>query len=223
MPAPVAQVGGHALGQAPDAGVEHVAVAPVAAIAGRPGWLLSGSTCNCSASAHHSSIISLQLVGLLGGEVDGLGEVLGDVVQLPHVVVERPFGVAAVVGDARQRVEHDRLPPVVVERPRAEHLVVLRDVVAGCVGVGERRGEAHALDRASASTPLISAGGVDADERRAASAARRWRGRTGGGSRPSLPRPAGQCTMSGSATPPSCVSRFHRLSGVLPAHAQPQG
>jgi len=40
---------------------------------------------------------------------------------------------------------------------------------------------------------------------------------------PSVPRRAGQWTTSGSATPPSCVSRLNRFSGVLPAHAQPQG
>ena len=34
---------------------------------------------------------------------------------------------------------------------------------------------------------------------------------------------AGHDTISGSVTPPSWVSRFHRLSGVLPAHAHPHG
>ena len=35
--------------------------------------------------------------------------------------------------------------------------------------------------------------------------------------------PAGQCTISGSATPPSCTSRFQRRNGVLPATVQPHG
>ena len=30
-------------------------------------------------------------------------------------------------------------------------------------------------------------------------------------------------TMHGSATPPSCTSRFQRLKGVLPAMVQPHG
>ena len=40
---------------------------------------------------------------------------------------------------------------------------------------------------------------------------------------PRAAMPAGQCTMSGSATPPSWVSRFHRRNGVLPATVQPHG
>ena len=34
---------------------------------------------------------------------------------------------------------------------------------------------------------------------------------------------AGQRTMQGSATPPSCTSRFQRRNGVLPAMVQPHG
>ena len=34
---------------------------------------------------------------------------------------------------------------------------------------------------------------------------------------------AGQLTMHGSATPPSCTSRFQRLNGVFPAMVQPHG
>jgi hypothetical protein len=40
---------------------------------------------------------------------------------------------------------------------------------------------------------------------------------------PRAENPAGQCAMSGSATPPSCTSRFHRRNGVLPATVQPHG
>ena len=36
-------------------------------------------------------------------------------------------------------------------------------------------------------------------------------------------RSAGSRTMHGSATPPSCTSRFQRLKGVLPAMVQPHG
>ncbi len=34
---------------------------------------------------------------------------------------------------------------------------------------------------------------------------------------------AGQLTISGSHTPPSCVSRFQRLNGVFPATVHPHG
>ena len=40
---------------------------------------------------------------------------------------------------------------------------------------------------------------------------------------PAPAKRAGQRDQSGSVTPPSWVSRFHRFSGVLPAHAQPHG
>ena len=42
---------------------------------------------------------------------------------------------------------------------------------------------------------------------------------TGGGP----PMRDGTRTMQGSATPPSCTSRFQRLKGVLPAMVHPQG
>ena len=35
--------------------------------------------------------------------------------------------------------------------------------------------------------------------------------------------PRGQWTIRGSATPPSCTSRFQRRNGVLPATVQPHG
>ncbi len=73
------------------------------------------------------------------------------------------------------------------------------------------------------STPLIAAGGLDADE------LEQRRQQVDGvhvlvaGLAGRAERAAGQRTISGSVTPPSWVSRFHRLSGVLPAHAQPHG
>ena len=188
----------------------------------RPGWLFSGSTWYCSASSHHSAFIFCQLLGLRRGQVVHLGEVLGDVVQLPHVVVEGLAHVAAVVGEERRRVEHHRLPAVVVQRPRAEHLVVLRHVVARHAGVGAAR--------AAKLTPSIGrlldaadrVGRLDADE------VEQRRHHVDGVdvlvARPAVaPSRAGQRTMSGSVTPPSWVSRLNRLSGVLPAQAQPHG
>ena len=57
--------------------------------------LSSGSTSLRRASSHHSSTISASRSGCSRGQVVGLGEVLGDVVELPHVVVERRVGVRA--------------------------------------------------------------------------------------------------------------------------------
>ena len=68
----------------------------------------------------------LETLRLLGREVVGLRQVLGDVEQLPHVVVERRIGIAPVVVHAPDRMEGHRLPPLVVDRTRPEHLEVLR-------------------------------------------------------------------------------------------------
>ena len=72
-----------------------------------------------AASCHQSSIMSCEALGLLRGEVVALGEVVGDVVQLPHVVVERRVGVEPVVVHVAERVERHRLPTVVVDRAGA--------------------------------------------------------------------------------------------------------
>ena len=87
------------LGHRADAVEELVAGAAVAIVVAGPGWLLSGSTWYFSASRHHSSLISASLSGSRRGEVVHLGEVLGDVVELPHVLVEGLAHVGAVVGD----------------------------------------------------------------------------------------------------------------------------
>ncbi len=77
---------------------------------------------------------------MLRREVVRLGRVVLRVVELPAVLVE-----AAPAGD--RRVDADRLPALVPDGARAEHreegaLLRRRDVVAG-----ERRAEAHALER----------------------------------------------------------------------------
>ncbi len=86
---------------------------------------------------------------VLRGEVRGLGQVLGDVVQLPDVVVERRVGVQAVVVERPDGMERHRFPPVVIDGPRAEHLEVLRRVPGlggGAVGA-EQVPEADPVDR----------------------------------------------------------------------------
>ena len=73
-----------------------------------------------------------ELVGVLGGEVVGLGPVLLDVVELPHVVVE------AVLGrQPRVLVLGDRGPAEVVDGAVADHLEVLGRVLLG--GTRRRR------------------------------------------------------------------------------------
>ena len=112
--------------------------------------LSSGSTWYARASSHQRSTSAASRSGSSLGEVVGLRGVLGHVVQLPHVVVER-----ACRGRSRPRrraegLERHRLPALVVDAAGAEHLEVLRVVLLGRVGgdVGEEVGEARALDRA---------------------------------------------------------------------------
>ena len=87
--------------------------------------------------------------------------------------------------------------------------------------VRERVAKLHAVDRRLRDAVRFSAG-VDAEQienrRQDVDGVHVLVSRLAG--RPSR---AGQCTISGSQTPPSCVSRLKRLSGVLPAHAQPHG
>ena len=74
-----------------------------------------------------------ELVGVLGGQVPGLGPVGGGVVELPGVVVQRRH-VGRHPGDA---VPGDRRPALVVDPPVAHDLEVLRLVAARRVGVVE--------------------------------------------------------------------------------------
>ena len=59
----------------------------------------------------------LEPLRFLGREVGCLREVVGDAVQLPLVLVERSMRVTPVVRGDRHRVEHHRLPAVVIHRP----------------------------------------------------------------------------------------------------------
>ena len=118
-----------------------------------------------------------QPLGLVGGQVVGLGGVDAHVVELPHVVVERRVGVEAVVVHVAERLERHRLPTLVVDAARSEHLEVLRGVALGRGGVVEEVGEARALDRRLRDPRDLGR----ARRRRSARAgwgARRWRART---------------------------------------------
>ena len=99
-----------------------------------------------------------ELVGVVGGEVAGLGRVVGQVVQLPPGRVEvdefvggqrgaEPTVLHRRLDEARAGPRTVRLPPVVVDRSASEHLEVLRGVIGRRVGVAERVGEARAVDR----------------------------------------------------------------------------
>ena len=59
---------------------------------------------------------------MLGGQVLGLCPVVVDVVELPHVIVERRQGGPEQPRDA---VSSDRHPPLVVDATVARHLEVL--------------------------------------------------------------------------------------------------
>ena len=95
----------------------------------------------------------------------------------------------------------------------------------GRVGVVRARTAKLVPSTCDCATPSIRGGRFDADELedgrqhvdrvRELAADRRRRGRSR--------IDAGSDTMHGSATPPSCTSRFQRLNGVLPAIVQPHG
>ncbi|CAB4947679.1 unannotated protein [freshwater metagenome] len=76
-----------------------------------------------------------QLVGMDGGEIDSLREILSDVVELPSLL----FAVEVVTGESDPRqtaVEARGHPALVIDRPIAEDLEVLRRARArrGCIG-----------------------------------------------------------------------------------------
>ena len=110
-----------------------------------------------------------QLLGVLGGEVVALGEVLVEVVQAPLVVVER-------LALARGRSWPSS------RRPRGRGGPSARSTGSagrgGVGGVGEAWQRATRRASASASTPSCSAGGVDARGVEDGRRRRRRRGRT---------------------------------------------
>ena len=105
------------------------------------------------------------LVWELGRTVVDLGDVVGDVIELPHVVFERRVGSQSVVVEGADRVEGHGLPPVVVDRSRSEHLEVLGEMAVGCdvVAAFEDIGEARAVDMRLLD-PVDLIGRVDADD-----------------------------------------------------------
>ncbi len=115
-----------------------------------------GSTLLRTASASQSVAQLAHPLGLVVGLVDGLGEVGGQVEELPAVL-----GEVAAAGRQLLLIEHAGadvvgrgLPALVVDGPRAHHLEVLRVVHLGGAGVVERRQQAgpvhlllgHAVD-----------------------------------------------------------------------------
>ena len=82
------------------------------------------------------------------GEIIALGGVLGHVIELPAILAEGGVGIGS--GDVHlpaHRVVRNGLPAVVVDRPAAEQLVVLRGALLVGAAIGERLEKAHALDR----------------------------------------------------------------------------
>ena len=105
-------------------------------------------------------------------------------------------------------------------RARPEHLEILRAVPFVRTGVVERVREAGAVEVAGGvggDAGTFEDGGHHVDRVRelAAHPARRRR--------VAAVPDAGHDTMHGSATPPSCTSRFQRRNGVFPAIVQPHG
>ena len=87
----------------------------------------------------------LQFLGVLVREVVGFGEVLVEVVQFPHVLIEGE-GAGGHPGHA-VAVDRHRLPAVLVHRPVAELLVILLGARGRRVGLVEGIGQADAVHR----------------------------------------------------------------------------
>ena len=84
---------------------------------------------------------------MLGRKIVDFREVLRHVVELPYIIFERPCRIGAVVGHQRRCVKNDRLPAVVVQGARSQHLVILRNVFAWSERIIQRRSKTHAFDR----------------------------------------------------------------------------
>ena len=133
-PGPVADVRSHQLGDRADPRIEDVATAAIAAIGSGDGHVGHGEDAVALGLAPPGVDELGQLLGMIRGQIPGFGEVLGDVVELPVVILVRPERIVVLgVADEGQWAEDDRLPSLVVQRPRSEHLVVLGRVTAGNV------------------------------------------------------------------------------------------
>ena len=160
----------------------------------------------------------LELLGVLRGHVVGEAEVLASVVQLPLVV---GVVVGALVGVLPgDHVHHRGEPAVVVDAAVADALVVLRDVTVSGVAVVERVAHADTRPSGVCATPLTILGsGMPTASRIVGTMSITWC--TGGGSRPWLSMPFGQCTTSGAMLPPPWAIVIAHVHGVAPANAQP--
>ena len=127
----------------------------------------TGMTPYLPASTYQVPISAMSLSRLLRRDVVVLREVLVDVVQLPAGGVELGERVGgdglpepdARLGERRAGPGADRAPAVVVDRPAAEHLEVLRVVVAGGRGVVEASCAKLTPCSGDWVTPRIVAGG----------------------------------------------------------------
>ena len=151
----VAQVGGDGRREDADAGVVLVAVLAIATVAVAAGLVVQRQHLVAFRFRPPQVDHLAEALGLGRREVGGLREVLRHVVQLPRVVIEGARRVAALVGEPEHRVERDRLPSVVVDRPAPEHLVVLGGVGARRVRVDERGAEAHPVERSLLDTAEV--------------------------------------------------------------------
>ena len=139
------------------------------------------------------------LLGVLGGEVVRLGDVLGHVVELPDVFVEGRVGAEAVVVDRSHGVVRDRLPAVVVDGTRAEHLEVLGHVTLRAPSRRRRRRDRRSWCRPDATArSRRSAGAPPRRPARGRSERYRRRARTAGArhhpDRSAGRRAVGRCT-----------------------------
>jgi hypothetical protein len=113
----------------------------------------------------------LDLLGVLGGQVVRLREVVGEVVQLGGTCVRIPD--ARRVGLERVPCEHPRdafglhrePPAVLVHGAVADRLEVLLGAVLGCADIGQRRRERRAVHRLLLVPSTLSGTGIAATSR----------------------------------------------------------
>ena len=105
----------------------------------------------------------LEPLRLLRGEVLGLGEVGGQIVELPDVLARVPRGQPRAHGEpGGQRAERARVPAIVVDAPAAVVVEVLDAFPPGRLGVGKRVGHAGPVDRVLRE-PVDHLGRLDAE------------------------------------------------------------
>src|ERR1035441_500818 len=87
-----------------------------------------------------------KLLRILLGQIDALGRIVVQVVKLPCILIKRRIN-DCVLGENVVGIGQFGLPSVVIDRPRAEDVVVLHGVTGGRLGVVNRVGQRGSFNR----------------------------------------------------------------------------